>query len=157
MQEGEDHGEGDDDMFENYCRGDKLILFIHLAYGRQPPRFCMRDLELTQQCDVGIEQRSAPVNVSSRDKDAKGKKRTIHDLTQDDLESIMGERALTTEELAAIVASTERDNAMKHFYLLEARAKQIEIIRSLLLDQSLGDARLETLRERLIELSTALF
>ncbi|KAJ1408884.1 hypothetical protein B484DRAFT_403413 [Ochromonadaceae sp. CCMP2298] len=78
IEEGE--GDGDDDFFQNFVRGDIVYFYMHLLFKGDPPRYCLRDLDVSQKSDLGCSEESNMSVLSES-----GKKRVPGgDLTRED-------------------------------------------------------------------------
>ena len=110
----EGDGDGDDDFFHNYARGDTVYLYAHLLFKGQPPRFCTRDNSFP--CDVGvtpIKNRSDSVSTSGSSSQKKKRKRQDKnfDLTREDYFALFGSQQ-TKEQCA-------RDKHIGAFFALQ--------------------------------------
>jgi hypothetical protein len=99
----EGDGEGADEFFNNFVRGDVVYFYMHLLLGGQAPRFCMRDLDAGQKTDVGL--MDSELTVSSD-----GKRKSASDLTKGDIKEIFKPSA----------AEEERDKSISKWYALGA-------------------------------------
>lgn len=63
----EGDGEGDDDFYENFAktRGGIIFLYMHKLWGKFPPKYCTRDLEVQQKCDIGTSPELTKTSSSS--------------------------------------------------------------------------------------------
>lgn len=107
----EGDGDGDDDFFENFARGDTVYLYAHLLFKGQPPRFCTRDT--INPCDVGITPRDRSNSASSENSSSSQKKRRRReeiDFTREDFFELFGNRS--TEQI-------QRDKHISGFFALQ--------------------------------------
>mmetsp|Transcript_1450 Transcript_1450/g.2372 ORF Transcript_1450/g.2372 Transcript_1450/m.2372 type:complete len:379 (+) Transcript_1450:66-1202(+) len=132
LEEGD--GDGDDDFFDNFARGDTVYLYAHKLFQGQPPKFCTRDISINQQSDVGVGDASIVSNITETP--AGTGKRKYVDLTKEDYQEIFQpsdaetkrdesiERYFTTSE--RFLAMTQLENAINanSFQLLPEEAKE---------------------------------
>jgi hypothetical protein len=83
----EGNGEGDDDFFENFVRGDILYMYMHLLFKGAPPRFCIRDLDANQKSDVGVVGEGDGDSQMSGVTASGAKRRAVDDLTMQDYQA----------------------------------------------------------------------
>ncbi len=154
LQEGLDHGDGDDDFWLNFCRQDPVYFYVHLAYGRCPPSYCMRDMDAAQQCDEGIPGARALLVANGSEETPK--KRSDNGFTKADFLEIV-QTAMTTKLSKAAeanlvadterkIAATARDVAMKWHVLKIDKQKDFEWIKN----QLSGDNNLLSAGQRLL-------
>ena len=108
IAEGLDHGEGDDEIFYG---NEKVVLFMHLAFGRSAPRYCMRDHDANQQADLGIDGKSeSPSQVTPG-------KRSHDSVTNEGLKEAFATIVpKSTEEKKALEENRRRDSAMAEYF-----------------------------------------
>jgi hypothetical protein len=95
-------GDGDDDFFQNFVRGDIVYFYMHLLFKGDPPRYCLRDLDVSQKSDLGCSEES---NVSVLSES--GKKRIPGgDLTREDFQELFQRSEV----------EDERDKAMSDYF-----------------------------------------
>jgi len=100
----EGDGDGADEFFEKFARGDTVYLYAHLLFDGRAPSFCTRDV--SNPCDIGI---SSSDNSDSKDTPGSVKKRGRQD-------------SLSKEDFLDIFKSTEvetfRDRSIGNFFNL---------------------------------------
>jgi hypothetical protein len=92
-------GDGDDDFFINFVRGDSTMFYIHLIFKGEPPRFCLRDLEVSNQNDIGVTDNASSISSNSKTP----KKRFLrNELSTNDLKELLDSTDTEKETLAAM-------------------------------------------------------
>ena len=53
--------------YENFAktRGGIIFLYMHKLWGKFPPKYCTRDLEVQQKCDIGTSPELTKTSSSS--------------------------------------------------------------------------------------------
>jgi hypothetical protein len=137
VAEGEDHGEGDDDFFVNYVRGDIVFFYMHLLFKGKAPRYCLRDLEASQKSDVGCSDNVSVLTSS-------GKKRAASE-----------DREMFQEMFQRTEVENDRDKAMGEYYTSLTRSNELDSLSTFISASSfthLTEELQEGLREKLAKL-----
>ena len=110
LEEGD--GDGDDDFFDNFARGDTAFLYAHKLFKGCAPKFCTRDVN--QKSDVGVGDNGTMVSYLTNGSQS-GSKRKIVDLTKDDYKEIFAPsdaEKIRDESIASYFSLTKIENTI---------------------------------------------